>query len=51
VNQAYEIDATGFLGTFIIFEYTNAIKEARLINFKIAKRFESGNKDSYILLL
>jgi len=31
VNEAHEIDAIGCLGTFIIFEYTNTIKEACLL--------------------
>lgn len=43
VNQAHEINATGCLGTFIIFEYTNTIKEICLVNYKTAKPFESRN--------
>jgi hypothetical protein len=40
MNEAYELDATVFLETFMIFECTNAFKEVCLVNYKTAKRFE-----------
>jgi hypothetical protein len=50
MNEAYELDATVFLETFMIFESTNGFKGFCHVKYKTAKLFEI-NEHFRILLL